>query len=99
MQNASLWIVLGIVVLGVLVMAVVVVIKSLRDNAVAAVARDFKNVLAMTSRERQEAMIKSWMQSKKCSRIEAMRLAVEDDELAKEALGNDLGRRRGYSDL
>jgi hypothetical protein len=42
------------------------------------IERDFRNVFAMTSKERQEAMITGLMDRKKCTRLEAMRLAVED---------------------
>jgi endonuclease YncB( thermonuclease family) len=42
------------------------------------IERDFKNVFAFTSREGKEALIKSWVDRKKCSRLEAMRLAVEE---------------------
>jgi hypothetical protein len=48
-----------------------------------AIERDFRNVFAMTSPERKEALIKSWMERRKCSRVEAMRLAVEDRRHAR----------------
>jgi hypothetical protein len=43
-----------------------------------AVRRDFNNVFAFTSKGGKEALIKRWMDRKKCSRLEAMRLAVEE---------------------
>ena len=42
------------------------------------VERDFRNLFAMTSKERQEAMITGLMDRKKCTRHDAMRLAVDD---------------------
>ena len=42
------------------------------------IERDFRNVFMTTSTEGKEALIKRWMDRKKCSRPEAMRLAVEE---------------------
>ena len=44
----------------------------------AAIQRDFRNVFAMMGKERQEGLITGLMQRKKCTRHEAMRLAVEE---------------------
>ena len=49
----------------------------------ARVEREFRNVFAMTSRERQEVMIKGLMERRRCSRVEAMRLAVEERRHAR----------------
>jgi hypothetical protein len=43
-----------------------------------AVKREFKNVFMTTSEEGKQALIKRWMDRKKCSREEAMRLAIEE---------------------
>jgi len=42
------------------------------------IERDFLNVFMTTSAEGKEALIKRWMDRKKCDRLEAMRLAVEE---------------------
>ena len=47
-------------------------------GANASIERDFRNVFAMMSKERQEAMITGLMDRRKCTRPEAMRLAVEE---------------------
>lgn len=47
-------------------------------RAKAAIERDFRNVYAMTSKERQETLLKGLMNRKGCTRREAMRLAVEE---------------------
>jgi hypothetical protein len=47
-------------------------------RAAAGTEREFRNVFAMTSKERQEAMISGLMARNKCSRHQAMRLAVEE---------------------
>jgi hypothetical protein len=44
----------------------------------AAIQRDFKNVFAMMGKERQEGLITGLMHRKKCTRHEAMRVAVEE---------------------
>ena len=41
------------------------------------IERDFHNVFMTASTEGKEAVIKRWMDRKKCGRLEAMRLAVE----------------------
>ena len=47
-------------------------------RAEAAIERNFRDVYAMTSKERQEALLKGLMDRKGCTRREAMRLAVEE---------------------
>ena len=44
----------------------------------AAIQKDFRNVFAMMSKERQEGLITGLMHRKTCTRHEAMRLAVEE---------------------
>jgi hypothetical protein len=44
----------------------------------ASIERDFRNVFAMMSKERQEAMITGLMDRRKCTRDQAMRLAVQE---------------------
>ena len=43
-----------------------------------ATEREFRNVFAMMSKERQEALITGWMNRKGCTRPEAMRHAIEE---------------------
>ena len=50
--------------------------RSLRAKA--AIEREFRNVYAMTSKDRQEALLKGLMDRKGCTRREAMRLGVEE---------------------
>jgi hypothetical protein len=40
--------------------------------------REFRAVFSMTSPASKEAMIEKWMRRQRCSRSEAMRLAVEE---------------------
>jgi hypothetical protein len=47
-------------------------------GANASIERDFRNVFAMMSKERQEAMISGLMARKRCTRHQAMRIAVEE---------------------
>ena len=47
-------------------------------KAKAAIEREFRNVFAMMSEERQEALLTGWMDRKGCTRPEAMRHAVEE---------------------
>ena len=42
------------------------------------IEREFNNVFMTTSKEGKEALIKRWMDRKKCNREEAMRLAIEE---------------------
>ena len=42
------------------------------------IERDFNNVFMTTSKEGKQALIKRWMDRKKCDREEAMRLAIEE---------------------
>ena len=44
----------------------------------AAIQRDFRNVFAMMGKERQEGLITGLMDRTKCTRHEAMRVAVEE---------------------
>jgi hypothetical protein len=42
------------------------------------IEREFNNVFMTTSKEGKQALIKRWMDRKKCDREEAMRLAIEE---------------------
>ena len=42
------------------------------------IEREFNNVFMTLSKERKQALIKRWMDRKKCDREEAMRLAIEE---------------------
>ena len=42
------------------------------------IEREFNKVFMTTSKEGKEALIKRWMDRKKCDREEAMRLAIEE---------------------
>ena len=42
------------------------------------IMHEFNKVFMTTSKEGKEALIKRWMARQKCSRLEAMRLAVEE---------------------
>jgi hypothetical protein len=42
------------------------------------IEHDFNKVFMTTSREGKEALIEGWIDRKKCSRGEAMRLAIEE---------------------
>jgi hypothetical protein len=42
------------------------------------IARDFNTVFSIMSKQAKEDLIQRWTNRKKCSREEAMRLAVED---------------------
>jgi hypothetical protein len=49
-----------------------------RGKAPEALEREFRNVFAMTSKDRQEIILKGWMERKGCTRSEAMRLAIDE---------------------
>jgi hypothetical protein len=42
------------------------------------IEREFNNVFMTLSKERKQALVKRWMDRKKCDREEAMRLAIEE---------------------
>ena len=42
------------------------------------IQREFNNVFMTTSKEGKQALIKQWMDRKKCDREETMRLAIEE---------------------
>ena len=52
--------------------------KRIERDRVFLIERDFRNVFMVVSTGGKEALIKRWMDRKKCGRLEAMRLAVEE---------------------
>ena len=52
--------------------------KRIERDRVFLIERDFRNIFMVISTGGKEALIKRWMDRKKCDRLEAMRLAVEE---------------------
>ena len=75
MNNTVAMIIVGLPAIAALVLGVAL---WLSRKGYAAVEREFKNVFEMTSKERKETLLKSWMDRKRCTRREAMRLAIEE---------------------
>ena len=81
MTNTVLLVTIGLPVVAALVIGVAVWRSrraASRGKVPEALEREFRNVFAMTSKDRQEIILKGWMERKRCTRREAMRFAIDE---------------------